>query len=92
MLCDDKALTYLALKRANIAMPKTILVPKTFPNVGYPDTQFLDEAVRMLGLPIVLKECFGSFGKQVYLFNDVESLRQKVVSLALDPDAPAGDG
>ncbi|HPJ01962.1 MAG TPA: RimK family alpha-L-glutamate ligase [Candidatus Limiplasma sp.] len=85
MLCDDKALTYLALKRAGIPMPKTILVPKTFPNVGYPDTHFLDEAVQKLGLPIVLKECFGSFGKQVYLFNDLESLRQKVVSLRSTP-------
>jgi RimK family alpha-L-glutamate ligase len=83
--CDDKALTYLALKRVGIPMPRTILVPKTFPNVGYPHSEFLDEAAERLGYPLILKECFGSFGKQVYLFSDLESLRQKVVALGSTP-------
>ncbi len=83
--CDDKALTYLALKQAGIPMPKTVLVPKTFPNVGYTDTNFLDEAAAQLGFPLVLKECFGSFGKQVYQFQDMESLREKVIALRSTP-------
>ncbi len=83
--CDDKGLTYLALKRAGIPMPKNILVPKTFPNVGYPHSEFLDEAAKRLGFPLILKECFGSFGKQVYLFHDMESLREKVVALGSTP-------
>jgi RimK family alpha-L-glutamate ligase len=33
----------------------------------------------------VLKECFGSFGQQVYLLTDMDSLRQKVVELAGSP-------
>ena len=40
--CDDKALTYLKLKEAGVPMPRTILAPKTFPAVGYPDRSFLD--------------------------------------------------
>ena len=83
--CDDKGLTYLALKRADVAMPKTILVPKTFPNVGYPHSGFLDEAAKKLGFPLILKECFGSFGKQVYMFSDIESLRAKVTALGSTP-------
>ncbi len=82
---DDKAQTYLALKSAGLPMPRTILAPKTFPAVGYPETAFVDEAARALGLPLVLKECFGSFGHQVYLFHDVEALREKVLSLAGTP-------
>jgi RimK family alpha-L-glutamate ligase len=82
---DDKAQTYLALKAAGLPMPRTILAPKTFPAVGYPETAFVDEAARALGLPLVLKECFGSFGHQVYLFHDVEALREKVLSLAGTP-------
>ena len=84
-LCDDKSLTYLALKRVDIPMPRTIILPKTFPNVGYTNTEFLDEAAASLGFPLVLKECFGSFGKQVYLFDDLEKLREKVISLAGTP-------
>ncbi len=83
--CDDKSLTYLALKRAGLPMPRTILAPKTFPGIGYPETDFVDEAARLLGLPLVLKECFGSFGRQVYLFSDLEALRAKVIALAGTP-------
>ena len=83
--CDDKAQTYLQLKPHGIPMPRTILAPKTFTNVGYPDLSFLDEIAETLGFPIVLKECFGSFGQQVYLLNDMESLRQKVQELAGAP-------
>ena len=83
--CDDKALTYLAMRSAGIPTPQTVIVPKTFPNVGYPHSEFLDEAAERLKFPIVLKECYGSFGHQVYLFNDMESLREKVVSLKSTP-------
>ncbi|MBN1778253.1 MAG: RimK family alpha-L-glutamate ligase [Clostridiales bacterium] len=83
--CDDKALTYLALRQAGVAMPETIIVPKTFPNVGYTHTGFLDDAVKKLGFPLVLKECFGSFGQQVYLYKDIESLREKVIALRSTP-------
>ena len=83
--CDDKSLTYLTLRHAGVDTPETILMPQTFPSVGYPHTEFLDEAVRKLGFPLILKECFGSFGKQVYLINDIESLRKKVVALGATP-------
>ncbi len=85
LACDDKALTWLRLRRAGIPMPRTILAPKTFANVGYPQVGFAAEAARALGFPVVLKECFGSFGQQVYLFHDVDALCQKVQSLAGTP-------
>ena len=83
--CDDKAQTYLRLSPHGIPMPRTILAPKTFTNVGYPDLSFVEDAAQTLGFPIVLKECFGSFGQQVYLLNDMESLKQKVRELAGSP-------
>ncbi|MEG0995453.1 MAG: RimK family alpha-L-glutamate ligase, partial [Clostridia bacterium] len=46
---------------------------------------FVNEAANALGLPVVLKECFGSFGQQVYLLDSVEALRQKVTLLAGTP-------
>lgn len=83
--CDDKALTYLRLRQAGIPMPRTILLPKTFSNVGYTDLRFVKESARALGFPVVLKECFGSFGQQVYLFHDEDALEEKVRSLAGTP-------
>ena len=83
--CDDKSFTYLTLKQAGLPMPRTILAPKTFPAAGYPSTDFVDATVEELGFPVVLKECFGSFGQQVYLFDDLEALRAKVLSLAGTP-------
>ncbi|MEA4999263.1 MAG: RimK family alpha-L-glutamate ligase [Candidatus Limiplasma sp.] len=83
--CDDKSLTYLTLRQAGIPMPRTILAPKTYPAFGYPDTGFVDQAAQALGFPLVLKECFGSFGQQVYLFQALEPLRQKVRELAGTP-------
>ncbi|NLO85907.1 MAG: RimK family alpha-L-glutamate ligase [Clostridiales bacterium] len=83
--CDDKSLTYLALKHIGIPMPETIIAPMTFPNIGYTDLSFVRKIADTLGFPIVLKECFGSFGQQVYLYHDLPSLQDKVKSLGGTP-------
>lgn len=85
LACDDKALTYLRLKQAGVPVPRTIIAPKTFAGIGYPNVDFVEDAVRELGLPIVLKECFGSFGQQVYLFDNLPDLCAKVKELAGTP-------
>lgn len=73
--CDDKALTWLSLrKKPEITLPETIPAPKTFTNIGYPNTDFLSSVAEAFGFPVIVKECFGSFGQQVYLANDMEEL------------------
>lgn len=62
--CDDKARTYIELFGI-VPQPKTIIAPKTFFKADF--SPFVHEAVKKLGLPLVFKECFGSFGEQVYL-------------------------
>ncbi|MDO5521473.1 MAG: RimK family alpha-L-glutamate ligase [bacterium] len=84
-VCDDKSLTYLELKKANVHMPKTIIGPKTFEHVDYTNTNFTDCVVKALGLPLVVKECFGSFGMQVYLVNTKEELEQKLMETSPKP-------
>ncbi|MBQ9467509.1 MAG: RimK family alpha-L-glutamate ligase [Clostridia bacterium] len=66
-LCDDKALTAEALACAGIRMPKTLIAPKTYGNIGYCDFAFLDRAELFLHYPMIIKHRFGSFGAQVYL-------------------------
>ncbi len=83
-LCDDKSLTQLVLEKA-IPMPKTIFAPLTYPGLGYPDLSFVKKAVKALGLPIVIKECFGSFGQQVYLAETNEAAEEIAKRLAGTP-------
>ncbi len=69
--CDNKALTYIELKGI-VKMPKTIIAPMTYRNIGYNNTDFVKNSINTLGLPVVIKECFGSFGQQVYLAESYE--------------------
>ena len=85
LACDDKALTYLRLLDTGLPMPRTVILPKTFPAVGYGDVDWLGPIGEALGYPLVLKECFGSFGQQVYWMADEQALREKVQALAGTP-------
>lgn len=80
-VCDNKALTHMYLAKEKIPMPNTIFAPMTYVNIGYTNTEFLDSVIEQLGLPIVLKECYGSFGQQVYLCENRECLEKKVLEL-----------
>ena len=77
-LCDDKSLTHLALMNENIPMPRTILSPMTYSTVGYTNYSFLEKVKSSLSFPLVLKEVFGSFGRQVYLVKDEKELESMV--------------
>ncbi|HKL80135.1 MAG TPA: RimK family alpha-L-glutamate ligase [Mobilitalea sp.] len=84
-MCDDKSLTHLTLMNAGIPMPRTVIAPKTFDNIGYTNLDFLVEVADRLGFPMVIKECFGSFGQQVYLVKDMEELKDKLVQIGVKP-------
>lgn len=73
-ICDDKSLTHMVLMHAGIRMPGTIIAPKTFDNIGYTNLEFVRRAAERLGFPMVVKECFGSFGQQVYLAHNYMEL------------------
>ena len=83
-LCDDKALTHAALQN-QLPMPRTIAVPTTYRYVGYGDMKFLDTAIGELGLPMIIKECSGSFGKQVYLAHSTQEAREILLKRSAVP-------
>ena len=70
-LCDVKAKTYLALEGI-VKQPETLVAPLSFFDADYSD--FAKKAADKLGLPLVFKECCGSFGEQVYLCSTVDEI------------------
>lgn len=70
-LCDDKAKTYLALEGV-VPQPKTIIAPLSYFKVDY--TEFVRKAIKKLGLPVVFKERYGSFGEQVHLCKSIDEV------------------
>lgn len=80
-LCDDKSLTYLKLLNCNIKQPKTVFSPLLYYHNASEDNDFISFIISKFEFPLVFKECFGSFGKQVYLINNVDELKDKIRSV-----------
>ncbi len=91
--CDNKFETYRRLwlwnqscsRAEQIPMIPTIAAPMTYENVGYQDMYFVEDVIRELGLPMVIKECYGSFGMQVYLAQTVQEVYSHTRRLAGKP-------
>ena len=79
-ICDNKILTAIALS-GKVAAPRTLISPKTFEGVGYSSLDFVENATQVLGLPMIIKEAYGSFGAQVYLASTLDEAKRIVVSL-----------
>lgn len=78
-ICDNKALTYLALKDFDCLIP-SVCSPVCFPVSTNEDNQLIAE-VEKLGYPLIVKESTGSLGQQVYLVSNREELKQKSYEL-----------
>ena len=83
--CDDKSLTYLKLKSSGIKQPHTFISPKKFHADGLLPEGLIKSAGDRLGFPLVLKECLGSFGAQVYLVDTPEALEKKIIETGERP-------
>ena len=79
--CDNKIKMYQILKAHNIRMPKTLIAPKTYENIGYSNLEMIEEASKVFGYPFVIKEARGSFGYAVFLVHDFEEAKEVVKSI-----------
>ena len=70
--CDDKMLTHICLANEGIKMPTSISSTLCYTDNGNRD--YLNPVIEKLGLPMIVKENYGSLGKQVYLANNYEEL------------------
>lgn len=84
-LCDDKAQTYIALADSGIKMPNTIFGALCYNINSSVSEQWIDEIIYKLGLPLIVKESYGSMGKGIYLAKDREQLIEIVNQVKCKP-------
>lgn len=73
-VCDDKARTYIALSGSGVNLPDTVFGFLSYSEEDVIPDEFADGIIEKLSLPVVLKECYGSMGKGVYLAKDKAEL------------------
>ena len=81
---DDKIATYQQLAIQQLPIPDTIIAPKIFAE-GFIEKSVTQSIIDQLGLPMIIKEAFGSFGEQVYLIQTEEELDRKIGELQGKP-------
>lgn len=72
-VCDDKMTTFLALAGSGIPFPDTYAAPLCYSDEPV-SREFLRDIGNRLGFPLVVKNCYGSFGNGVYLAENEEKL------------------
>ncbi len=84
-LCDDKMTTHIALADRGILMPDTIPGLLCYTPNAKIDEERLRVVEGRLGLPLVVKQSFGSLGKSVYLASSHDELLKIVNEIKLTP-------
>ena len=79
--CDDKMLTHIELCNNGIAMPTTMGGALCYTPNGQISESYLQKVVDVLSLPLIVKQCYGSYGEQVYLVNTMAELAALVEKL-----------
>lgn len=77
-ICDDKMMTHIVLADCGIPMPDTLPGALCYNPNGSISDQYVCRAIDKLGLPMVVKQCYGSYGEQVYLVQNKEDLLAKL--------------
>ena len=83
--CDDKGETYIALANSGVNIPKTILGGLCYNSACVIDESVADTIINSLGLPVIVKESYGSMGKGVYLANTKAELLSIMDKVKLKP-------
>jgi len=84
-ICNDKARMYITLRNHSVEMPKTSLIPMSFHHVDWEKMDLLHEICESFSFPIILKECYGSFGERVFLVHSIDELIKKIMGIENRP-------
>lgn len=66
-VCDDKMQTYIALSKHGVKMPKTLSGLLCYEPTEAVKEETLARIEQTLAYPVIVKECFGSLGKGVFM-------------------------
>ena len=80
-ICDDKMLTHITLAGHGIPMPDTLSGALCYNPDGELSDEYLQIAINKLGLPMIVKQCYGSYGEQVYLVKTKQELASKLAEI-----------
>ena len=75
-LCDDKLLTYIALRNSGLRLASVISSPLCYTKGVLPNETFLEATAEKLGFPLVAKKSYGSFGAGVQLVHGMPELQK----------------
>lgn len=84
-VCDDKGETYLALENSGLNLPDTLFAPlcyRDFCPIDMSDTEYV---IEKLGLPVIVKESYGSLGLGVFKADTKEELNALMNKLKTKP-------
>ena len=84
-LCDDKAETYIALADCGVNLPNTVFGPLCYSKDCVLSESDVDAVIEKLGLPLIVKESFGSMGKGIYLAETKKDLLNIINNVKLKP-------
>lgn len=83
--CDDKAETYIALNGNGIDFPKTVFGALCYSKGLKIKQEWADKIAKMLGYPVIVKECYGSMGKGVHKAETRQELLSIMEEVKLKP-------
>lgn len=84
-VCDDKAETYIALSNNNFNLPNTIFGALCYSKKCKIDEDSVEQIIDNLSLPLIVKECYGSMGKGIYLVKSKKQLKSVMKKVKLKP-------
>lgn len=83
--CDDKSRSYTIAQVAGIPCPDTLIAPMLHHPINWDREPLLADVEQRFGYPVVVKECYGSFGQRVYLAKNRAELEQLCDSIGTRP-------
>lgn len=83
--CDDKMLTHIALSQKGIPMPASMPAPLCYTQGAALSEDYAQIVTERLGMPVVIKQSYGSLGKGVSLARSKEELIRAAKALRFTP-------